>query len=200
MDPPAGEHRDFDAWYQDDHVPARMVLPGFRGAVRAWAVHGGPVHLVVYFMDSLDTLRTPVYETLKRDPSPMTKHMLASVRSFTRWPGEPVADTGPAAPGRYVEVAAFELAADELEAFDAWHRDSHVPALMRDPAVLRCRSYAIAPGGDPATVNRVVLHESSSSAPFSGDPMFEPAGFAPAWGRSCRRAVYERHQDFDARR
>lgn len=191
MEPPAGEDREFDAWYEHDHVPARMVLPGFRGAVRAWAVEGGPPHLVVYFMDDLATLATPVYKELKRDASATTKHMLANVRAFTRWPGELVADSGPADGGRFIEVVAFELPEGELPEFDRWHDGERMPALMGDSRVLRCRRYAIAPGGDPAGVTRVVLHEASAVEPF--------AAAAPGWEAGSRRAVYERHQDFDAR-
>lgn len=204
MDPPPGEREEFEAWYAEEHVPLRMALPGFRGAVRGWAVQGEPSHLVVYWMDELGVLDTPEYREVKGRPSELTRHMLENVAAFTRWLGSEVSDTGPAEPGRFLYLVTFDVPADGQEAFDDWYEREHVPMLMQSADWLRVRRYAIS-DGEPAGVTRVALHELASLDALSS-PEREAARSTDwrarlaqnDWFGSVRYSVYERHQDFAA--
>ena len=39
---------EFNAWYNEEHVPERMSAPGFLNAARYEALRGGPRYLAVY--------------------------------------------------------------------------------------------------------------------------------------------------------
>lgn len=202
MDPPPGEDEEFDDWYQHDHVPARMAVPGFAGAVRGWAVDGEPSHLVVYYMDDLGVLETPAYRALKERPSERTARMLDTVAAFTRFTAEEIGDTGETPPGRYLYLVTFTVPADRQEDFDAWYEEDHLPLLMANEHWLRCRRYAIA-AGEPPEVTRAAVHELADLAAMSS-PERERARASDwrarlasePWFGNGRYAVYERYRDF----
>ena len=47
---------DFNAWYNQEHLPERLSAPGFLDAARYEAVRGGPRYLAVYELMSVETL------------------------------------------------------------------------------------------------------------------------------------------------
>jgi hypothetical protein len=203
MDPPPGERDAFDEWYRGEHVPARMRIPGFLGAVRAWAVQGEPSHLVVYYMRSLDVLEQPQYVELKANPGARTDYMLSHVAAFTRMTAVEIGDTGEAPPARYLYLVTFEVPAEAQEEFDAWYAEDHVPSVMRNEHWLRVRRYAVQSGAVPAGVTRAAVHELADVVALDSPERAEArasewrARLAEnEWFKTARYAVYERYQDF----
>jgi len=57
------EHEDdFNRWYDDEHVPERMAIPGFLTGRRYRAIEGGPKYLAIYEMESPEVLDSPAYK------------------------------------------------------------------------------------------------------------------------------------------
>lgn len=168
MEPPPGWEDDFHDWYESEHIPARMALPGFAAAVRYAAETGTPRWLACYFLDDLGVLDTPEYRRLKTDPSERTARMLGAVSGFTRYTCRELSDTGApadgaAAPGRLFAVAFSVPEADEAE-FDAWYTEEHVPLLMAADGWLRVRRYRVLPGHDGPPWTHLALHELRDAA------------------------------------
>ena len=109
MEPPAELTGEFHRWYETDHIPARMVLPGFLGARRYHALDGDPAYLAVYELDDLDALATEGYQQLKAAPSALTDRMLSLVNGFTRFTCEQISDVGQPVYGPYLSVVAFAM-------------------------------------------------------------------------------------------
>lgn len=202
MDPPPGEREEFERWYAEEHIPLRMRVKGFTGAVRGWAVQGEPSHLAVYWMDDLAALESSDYRRLKDQPSDLTRHMLETVAAFTRWTGSELSDTGPAEPGAFLYLVTFDVPADAQAEFDDWYERDHVPLLMRSDDWLRVRRYALT-SGEPAGVTRAAIHELRSPAALDSPERAEARASdwrarlaKEPWFGSARYAVYERHQDF----
>ena len=84
MTPEPSWEADFNDWYDHEHIPLRMAVPGFRSAQRYRAV-GEPGYLAVYEMDDLAVLKTPAYQQIKNAPSARTRRMLGGVAGFTRY-------------------------------------------------------------------------------------------------------------------
>jgi hypothetical protein len=161
MEPPAGWEDDFHAWYEDDHIPARMAIPGFAHATRFEALEGEPRYLACYFLDDLDdALGHPDYLTLKADPGERTERMLANVLGFTRYTCDLLSDTG--APGEEpaaMSVVAFAVPeADEAD-FEDWYQGEHVGLLMQVPGWLRVRRYRVRPGSEGPPWTHLALHD-----------------------------------------
>jgi hypothetical protein len=161
MNPPQGREEEFHAWYDQDHIPARMALPGFAQATRYRAVEGEPQHLAVYELDDLGALETPEYEELKARPSPLSEEMLGSVSDFTRYVCETVADSGRDGEGDFLSVVAFEVPEAEVDEFDEWYEVEHAPLLLEADDWLRVSRYKRL-SGEGGSWNRFTLHELRS--------------------------------------
>jgi hypothetical protein len=87
MTPNASWEDEFNDWYDREHIPLRIAVPGFRSAQR-YRVEGTQNYLVVYEMDSPVVLKTPAYLAVKNNPSERTRRMLSTVTGFTRYIAE----------------------------------------------------------------------------------------------------------------
>lgn len=161
MEPPAALTDRFHAWYETDHIPARMALPGFAGARRFRALSGEPEYLAIYELDSLAALETDGYQELKRTPSRLTGEMLAKVSGFTRFTCEQLSDDGDGGEGAFLSAVAFAVPEDQTAEFDTWYETEHVPLLLEASDWLRVRRYRVI-SGDGGPWTRLALHELAS--------------------------------------
>jgi hypothetical protein len=165
MSPPEGEREAFERWYDEDHIAARMSIPGFTRARRYWETSqlGEPAdnHLAVYELDS-QTVETEPYRRLKADPGARTEDFLARVTGFTRFTADKISDAGTGgAIGRYLSVVAFAVPEEHEAQFDAWYTGEHVPLLLEADDWLRVHRYRVVSGeGGPWT--HLALHELGS--------------------------------------
>lgn len=165
MEPPPGWEADFHDWYESEHIPARMALPGFASAVRYEVDEGSPRWLACYFLDDLAVLETPEYRTLKTDPSERTARMLDSVSGFTRYTCAELSDTGPVEEEPTVlSVVAFSVPEEDRADFEAWYAEEHVPLLMQADGWLRVRRYQVLPGHAGPAWTHLALHELRDTA------------------------------------
>ncbi len=162
MEPPAELTEEFHGWYESDHIPARMALPGFRAARRYRVLDGSPEYLAVYELDDLDALQTEGYQQLKAAPSALTDRMLSVVNGFTRFTCEQISDVGQPVFGAYLSAVAFAVPDEYTDAFDQWYSGEHVPMLLEADDWLRVRRYRVLDGaGGPWT--HLALHELASA-------------------------------------
>jgi hypothetical protein len=166
MQPPVGgDLADFHDWYESEHIPARMAIPGFEQAVRYELTkqEGGPETarwLACYFLDDVAALETPEYLRLKSDPGERTARMLASVDLFTRYITDQISDTGAVEeiPGALLAIA-FAVPGHDEDEFDGWYEEEHVPLLMQVPGWLRVRRYKVRPGSAGPPWTHIALHD-----------------------------------------
>jgi hypothetical protein len=166
MTPPPGREIDFNAWYDEEHIPLRMRISGFSSAQR-YRDGDAQNYLAVYEMTSGDALTTPDYAKLKTSPSQRTRDMLASVTGFTRYLAHPLdpaprpAETCAFIDALVLYAVLFDVPSPRLQAFDSWYEDEHVPMLLEDPRWLGVRRFDIFDGA-PASFNRLALHYLST--------------------------------------
>lgn len=72
---------EFNAWYDTEHVPERMAVPGFQAARRYVGISGSPGYLAVYDMESPDVLNSDAYLKVSFEKSsPWTKRVVGRAR------------------------------------------------------------------------------------------------------------------------
>jgi len=76
--------RDFNEWYNREHIDERVNLPGFRRARRYVAVKASPKYLATYECERVEDLATPGYLALLADQTPWTKAVMARFTHFNR--------------------------------------------------------------------------------------------------------------------
>ena len=118
-EPPAGMEEEFNAWYDLEHLPERLSIPGFRSA-RRWVADGRPgegKYLATYELDSLAVLSSPPYRARFEKPTPWTKRCLDATVVFKRWACEQLgnADTHPAARALMVAFGEKEFKGKALQ-------------------------------------------------------------------------------------
>ncbi len=82
VEPSAEE--DFNAWYDEEHLPERVGVPGFIGG---WRYHGegaSPRYFAVYGTKSVDVLSGPEYLERLNNPTPWTQRVMPTFRNTVR--------------------------------------------------------------------------------------------------------------------
>jgi hypothetical protein len=99
-EPPPGMEEEFNAWYDEEHLPERLAIPGFRSA-RRWIFDR--TYLATYELDSPDVLQSAAYLARYQNPTPWSKRCLGKTAAFKRWACEQIepgdADPHPATKG-----------------------------------------------------------------------------------------------------
>ena len=162
MEPPAELEDEFNDWYETEHIPVRLALPGFRRAVRYLEREAHRKYLAVYEIDDLEVLKSPGYRALKTTPSERTALMLKSVRGFTRYTCTLAFDTGSSPErGKYLSAVAFAVPREQEASLDDWYENEHIALLMRAPDWLRVRRYKVF-SADGGQWTDIALHELRS--------------------------------------
>lgn len=156
---PAAEFHD---WYDNEHAPARLTVPGIRGGVRYRAEDGQVPTWLAYYDLSLAALHSPEYASVAVR-SPREQRVVARLATLDRRVYELVDDAGEirAAPARL--VVCVGLTSDRPDELDAWYREEHVPLLLAIPGWRRTRRYRRREGAGP---DHLALHEVDDPAVF----------------------------------
>src|SRR5262245_21928130 len=72
-DVPSDKEKDFNRWYNEEHLAERLAIKGFLSAARYEAVKGGPKHLAVYEVESPAVLESAAYKKVSDNPTPWTQ-------------------------------------------------------------------------------------------------------------------------------
>jgi hypothetical protein len=111
-EPPPAMDEEFNAWYDSEHLPERLAIPGFRSA-RRWVCNG--TYLATYELDSPEVLQSKPYLEKFRNQTPWSRRCLGKCLTFKRWACEQMepgnADPHPAAAGLIVTTKPTDVQA-----------------------------------------------------------------------------------------
>ena len=118
------DRADYEAWYQRDHLPDRLAVPGFRHARRYRRLRGsGQEYFTFYETDTPAVLASAAYVARLAEPTAWTRRMMPFFRAMSRSVCEVAADIGGGGVGGIVALvgaaeppgpAAREALADEV--------------------------------------------------------------------------------------
>lgn len=75
---------EFNRWYQQQHLPERLAVPGFYTARRYHAVDGQPAYMAVYECESIEVLKSKAYLERLANPTDWTRKIMPSFRNMLR--------------------------------------------------------------------------------------------------------------------
>lgn len=135
---------EFHDWYDREHIPERLGVPGFLNAERWIADDNDSVHVATYDLENPAVLASPPYQAVGgANQSPWTKRVTAMCRRIMRYEGEqlvPGEQTAPQGAGGLL-VASMTPDPDAEADFNAWYDDEHLPNLCAVPGVLSGRRF-----------------------------------------------------------
>jgi len=149
-EPPPAMDEEFNAWYDTQHLPQLLGLPGVLDAARYVAVKGGPKYLAGYELADLETVLGPAWEN--RPIPPWDRRMSPRVvgKNFTRILGTQIfpktvenSDRG-MAPA--LQIGRMSIPESLDDAWNAWYNDEYIPGYLKVPGVISSRRYRVVQG------------------------------------------------------
>ncbi|MDR3531209.1 MAG: hypothetical protein P4L90_11745 [Rhodopila sp.] len=135
---------EFHDWYDHEHIPERLRVPGFLNAERWIADENPKIHVATYDLDTAAVLATPAYRAVGGDnQSVWTRRVTAMCRRIMRFEGEQLLPgdlTAPAGAGALL-VASMNVGAETEAEFTDWYNNEHLPQLCAVPGVLGGRRF-----------------------------------------------------------
>lgn len=135
---------EFHDWYDKEHVPERLRVPGFLNAER-WIDDTNPnIHVATYDLDSAGVLQSPAYRAAGGDnQSVWTKRVTSMCGRIMRFEGEQIVPgDAVAAPGAgALLVASMNVDPGAEAEFTDWYNTEHLPDLAAVPGVLSARRF-----------------------------------------------------------
>jgi hypothetical protein len=150
---------EFHDWYDTEHIPERLRVPGFLNAER-WIGSADPkVSLALYDLDNVGVLHSPAYQAVGgANGTPWTKRVTGRTKSIIRLegeqilPGDKLAPVGEAAALLFISM---NVAPEQEADFNDWYNKEHLPALAGVPGVL-CAGATAAAARRSATARCII--------------------------------------------
>jgi len=141
---------EFHDWYDREHLPERLNVPGFLNGER-WIARSDPnVSVATYDLESVGVLSGARYLSVAHDhASPWTKRVIARCDRLLRYEGEQIMPGDQLAPegAGGLLLVAMNVAAEHEAEFNEWYNAEHLPALAAVPGTLCARRYRAADAG-----------------------------------------------------
>ncbi|TAJ37290.1 MAG: hypothetical protein EPO67_03015 [Reyranella sp.] len=131
----ARDERDFNEWYNREHIDERVNLPGFRRARRYVAVRATPKYVATYECDTVADLATPGYLRLLANQTPWTKSVMARFTHFQRLTLRIQVDQTHGVGGGLATVR-FVPDPRRRKALVEWLSEQTLPKLIRRPGMI----------------------------------------------------------------
>jgi hypothetical protein len=193
-DVPADKEKDFNRFYNEEHLAERLAIPGFLSGARYEAVKGGPKHLACYELESPAVLESEAYTRVQARPSDATKrygpaaigttyirNVYTMIHPRTVTPAIAGSAMAPA-----LQIGRMDVPPEIDAEFNTWYNTIYVPNYEKVPGVIRGRRYR-AVTGTPAYLT---LYEFEHPKVSESDAWKEQQNASPV---SARMRSHMRH-------
>jgi len=144
-------HEDeFHDWYDLEHIPERLRVPGFINAERWISDENPKIAVATYDLDTLGVLRSAPYLAIGgANASVWTKRVTAICHRIMRYEGEQLVpgDVAARAAAGGLLVASMNVDPAAEHEFNEWYNTEHLPQLGAVPGVLCARRF-VSPAAD----------------------------------------------------
>src|ERR1700761_5934625 len=149
---------DFNDWYDNEHAPARLTVPGIHNAYRYIADDDSkPEWMAMYDLDSPSVLKGEAYVKMYNSASENEARIKKEIGLLDRRVYELIKDYGSSSaatgkPAECVLAISFDPSSKiTVEDLQRWYDEEHVSLFQKVPGWLRTRRYVLVEGGKPNT-------------------------------------------------
>ncbi|MDR3538779.1 MAG: hypothetical protein P4L71_19950 [Acetobacteraceae bacterium] len=135
---------EFHDWYDLEHVPERLRVPGFLNAERWIGDEDPTLAIATYDLTSAAVMNTPAYQAVAgQNVSVWTRRIADKTNRLMRFEGEQLVPGDRIAPegAGGLLVASMNVDPAAEADFTAWYDTEHLPQLAAVPGVLCARRY-----------------------------------------------------------
>jgi hypothetical protein len=139
---------DFNDWYDHEHIPQLLSVPGFQRGHRYQAAEGSPKYVAIYQLADENVLKSDAFRAVREQPTAWTKKITPHFRGTQRGVFRQIFSHGSPPPNNAEFLLAVRLntPADHEKDFNDWYNEDHIPALVSVPGVYRARRYEAVEG------------------------------------------------------
>jgi hypothetical protein len=144
MDFSACREDEFHDWYDLEHVPERLRIPGFLSAKRWIDVKNPKVAVATYDLKTVGVLQSAPYVAIAgASSSPWTKRTAKFRKGLMRYEGEQLFPGDKSAPkdAAALLLIAMNVASEHEAEFNERYNTEHIPALGGVKGMLSARCY-----------------------------------------------------------
>ena len=176
---------EYHDWYDHEHGPARLRVPGLVGACRYEAVDDlTPRWLALYELDSPAVLDSAEYKAVVEGGSDRDKFIMSHLATLDRRIYSQLSDdcSGGDGPAPVILAVANSVPLETVDDMTAWYVQEHIPMLLDVPGWRRIRRFRLmgpAPLDGPG-VGFLSLHE------LAGPSVLSEPGYRAAIGTPWR--------------
>ena len=146
----AKHDKEFNDWYNTEHLPELLAVPGILSAARYKAVKGDPKYLAFYELENVGVLRTPAFSSRPRTPWGQRVSPSVIGSNLTRIVGEQIFPDGIEMPDRamaaVLQIGRMSVPAEIDAEWNAWYNGEYIPGYRKVPGVLYARRYRVHEG------------------------------------------------------
>ena len=163
----APEHEDeFNRWYNEEHIPERLSIPGMLSAARYTAVQGSPKYLACYELAGPEAWSSEAWQRWLINPTEWSQRMSPSViginyiRNLYRliYPSDVSDETAQAEMAPVLLVGRMSIPVELDDQFNRAYNTERLPLCYDIPGYIRGRRFEAIMGEPKYTT----LHEMQS--------------------------------------
>ena len=132
MDFSAAPEDEFHDWYDLEHIPERLRVPGFLNADRWIGTENPKISVATYDLDNVGVLHSAPYLAVGgENGSPWTKRTAKFRKGILRCEGEQLFPGDRTAPAEAAALfmIGMNVGAQHEHEFNEWYNNEHIPAL-----------------------------------------------------------------------
>jgi hypothetical protein len=139
---------DFNEWYDKEHVPEIVSIPGVLSGRRYQTLEGGPKYLALYEMADEKVWSSPGFTKVRENPTQWSKKMLPAFRNTQIGVFRRAFAYGdrPGHDAEFVLTVRLNTTPERESEFNEWYNADHLPALCGVDGVYCARRYIAAEG------------------------------------------------------
>ena len=174
---------EFNDWYDLEHIPERLRVPGMLGCERWIGADNPRISVVTYQLDHVDVLKSDAYNAIGDhggggdNLSAWSRRVTARIKMLMRFEGEQVAHAGGVAQkdAPALLLNAMSVAPEHEREFNDWYDTEHIPALAAVQGTLCARRYR----GTGAAAQRSLALYWLASTEIPNSPAWKAAANTP---------------------
>ncbi len=153
-DVPVEQEEEFNRWYNEEHIPERLSIPGVLDAARYVAVKGGPKYLACYELTDPQAWYAEEWQKHLTNPTEWSQRMSPSIigQNYIRnlymlvYPTDVPAETADSGMAPALLVGRMSVPQPVEARFNQIYNQERLPLYRSIPGYIRARRFAAALG------------------------------------------------------
>ena len=164
----ADKEDDFNRWYNEEHIPELLSVPGVLNAARYEAVKSGPKHLACYELESPAVVDSDAFKNRPRTEwgtrvSPNVNYMsnvYQMIRPTTLTPEARASELA-----SVLQIGRMDIPPEHEDEWNQWYNNIYSTNYEKVPGCIRARRLRVVGGEPKYAVIYELEHEKVSESP-----------------------------------